>query len=128
MRSPLAALPLSVAMFRNGFFSGPLCAWGSWRRPNPIPSIEIPRGAGVGVHRLARCMHSTRVTARTAMGAVVIRVPSPPPRDGQRRDDPLTDHDAAGAGIGELARSQRLQAGDVRNLVRRDHNTGGASI
>src|SRR5262249_61784205 len=50
------------------------------------------------------------------------------PRDGDRRDDPSTDHDAAGAGIGELARSQRLQSGDVRNLVRRDHNTGGASI
>jgi hypothetical protein len=43
-----------------------------------MPSIETPRGAPFGVHRRARCVHAMRVTARTAIGAVVIRVPSPP--------------------------------------------------
>jgi len=43
-----------------------------------MPIIEIRRGASLGVHRRARGVHSTRVTARTGVGAVVTRVPLPP--------------------------------------------------
>ena len=50
------------------------------------------------------------------------------PDDGHRRDDPLAHHDAARAGIGELARPQRLQSADVGYLVRRDDNASGTGI
>ena len=48
--------------------------------------------------------------------------------DGRRRHHPATDHDAAGAGIGKLARPERRQAVDIRYLVRRDHDAGGTGI
>jgi hypothetical protein len=48
--------------------------------------------------------------------------------DGHRRHHPSSDHDAAGAGIGEPARPQRRQAVDVRDLVRRHHDAGGTGV
>ena len=49
-------------------------------------------------------------------------------RNGHRRDDPSTDHDAPGAGIGEFARSKRLQVGNVRDLVCRDDDAGRPGV
>src|SRR5215470_11260671 len=41
---------------------------------------------------------------------------------------PSSDHDAAGAGIGELAWPERLQPVDVRDLIRRKDDTRRAGI
>src|SRR5215211_5857571 len=105
MRSPLTEAPLSLAMFRNGFFWGPGLriaptaeSYAHHRNParrfvrRAPPRTLRARDAGDGEDRNRRGGDPRSVTAR----------------DGHRGDDPLTDHDASGTGIGEFARSERL--------------------